>query len=349
MRASFSYCRYRLLFRRPFGTAHGLREGTDSVFIRVEAAGGVGHGEATLPPYLPETQDSVIQRIQAFVDEGPWTVQGALDRLRGTPDPFEGAPSARAALHMALVDHHLKYQAPVNQLNKTTVSKRLVTLMTVGLGALDEVPGKVADTRMAKAIKVKLGGAEDQVLIDVIKSLDNRQLFLDANQALRTVEEALDRIAWAGPDRVLGMEQPFPKDRLDLHAALKAATDVPVYADESIQDLAELEAGFGAFDGVNVKLMKCGGLDRAEAMVARARSFGVKVMLGSMSESALGCTAMARLAELAEVVDLDGPWLLRNDPFSGLAIGPAGELVLPQGPGFGCELLVPLTWTPFGA
>jgi L-alanine-DL-glutamate epimerase-like enolase superfamily enzyme len=265
------------------------------------------------------------------------------------PDAFAGAPSARAALHMALADLYIKHNYLDNQFFKSSRSNHSTTLMTVGLGALEELPGKVADTRQAKAIKVKLGGIEDQLVLDAIKTLDNRMLFLDANQGLNTVEEALERIGRAGPERVIGMEQPFPKDRSDLHAALKKATDVPVYADESIQDLAELEAGHGAFDGVNVKLMKCGGLDRAEAMVRRARALGMKVMLGSMSESSLGCTAMARLAELAEVVDLDGPWLLRNDPFSGLAMGPAGELILPQGPGLGCELLAPLAWTPFGA
>jgi L-alanine-DL-glutamate epimerase-like enolase superfamily enzyme len=144
------------------------------------------------------------------------------------------------------------------------------------------------------------------------------------------------------------MEQPFPKARPDLHAELKARTRVPVYADESVQDLGDLERTAMAFSGVNVKLMKCGGLDRAAVLVEAARSRGMKVMLGSMSESSLGCTAMAGLADRADVVDLDGPWLLANDPFKGLDIQ-EGRLMVPAGPGLGAIPIAPLHWTPFVA
>lgn len=345
-----SYCRYRLLFKHPFGTAHGLRDGTDSVFIRAEEDGVSGSGEATLPPYLSEDPDSVLQRLSAFDRSGPWTVRSAMERLSASPDLFAGAPAARAALHTALLDLGLKLHYYSNdQWNTYRDLKQCITLMTVGSGALADVPAKLADTREAAAVKVKLGGADDRVVLEAVKALDDRMLFLDANQGLRSVAEALQRIEWAGAERVIGIEQPFAKDRTDLHQALKDATAVPVYGDESLQDLAELKARAVAFDGVNVKLMKCGGLDRAAAMISRARGAGLKVMLGSMSESSLGCTAMAALAGQADVVDLDGPWLLRNDPFQGITMGAGGRLERPQGPGLGHVPIASLPWIPFGA
>jgi len=220
--------------------------------------------------------------------------------------------------------------------------------MTVGSGAVEEIPMKLKDTLLANAIKVKLGSPSDKVAIMRIKALDDRMLFLDANQGLRSVSDVLERIQWAVEDRVLGIEQPFPKDREDLHAELLESTSIPVYGDESIQAMADLEAKAVSFSGVNIKLMKCGGLDRVEAMIDRARALGLKVMLGSMSESSLGCTAMAFLAGRADVVDLDGPWLMKNDPFRGMTMH-QGKLVLPDGPGFGVTLKEELNWTPFGA
>jgi L-alanine-DL-glutamate epimerase-like enolase superfamily enzyme len=349
MSLQLSYCRYRLVFRHPFGTAHGLRDGTPSVFIRAEEQGSVGYGEATLPPYLPETQESVIQRITSFWDSSSGSALDRLDQLALDRTFFLRDPSARAALNMALLDLQLKLVKHTGiQLDNTSCLKSCVTLKTVGIGRLEDVAAKLADTIGAKAIKVKLGSSDDRQTLERIKELDHRALFLDANQAFGSVQEALDRINWAGKDRVIGMEQPFPKDRNDLHAELMQCTEVPVYGDESIQGLDQLETAAEAFSGVNVKLMKCGGLDQAANLIDRAQELGLRIMLGSMSESSLGCTAMGWFAGRADVVDLDGPWLITNDPFKGMDLVD-GQLVMPDRPGLGAELKADLRWTPFGA
>lgn len=349
MSLKISYCRYRLLFKHPFGTAHGLRTGTDSVFIKVEENGCIGYGEATLPPYLEETVDSVIQRLIALIGNAPTDAVGLLSKLEEHPELLSEGPAARAALHTALVDLKSKaINSSVRQLDMVNTLKSPTTLMTVGSGDLKDIPIKLKDTLLSGAVKVKLGASNDQDALKMIKELDHRPLFLDANQGLDTVQDALDRVAWVGQDRVIGMEQPFPKDRPDLHAALRAATEVPIYGDESIQSLADLEAHADKFSGVNVKLMKCGGLDRVKELIDRARELGLKVMLGSMSESSLGCTAMAWYADQADVVDLDGPWLIKNDPYKGMIMR-NGNVVLPEVPGFGVVLTAELNWTPIGA
>jgi L-alanine-DL-glutamate epimerase-like enolase superfamily enzyme len=139
------------------------------------------------------------------------------------------------------------------------------------------------------------------------------------------------------------MEQPFTEDDLDRHQELSTSGKVTVYADESIQDMAQLEARHAAFGGVNLKLMKCGGLDRAKAMAKCARELDLKVMLGSMSESSLGCTVMGHLAGMADIVDLDGPWLIANDPFRGIGME-QGRLRLPEGAGWAVDPVVELPW-----
>lgn len=212
-------------------------------------------------------------------------------------------------------------------------------IYTLGTSALDELDEKLNEANDAPVLKVKMNGTpDDRKVLRWLTQRSTRPLLLDANQGLTAVEQALGLVeAAGGPDRVVGLEQPFHKDDLDRHADLCRQTTVPVIADESVQGQEDLEARGWAFTGVNVKLMKCGGLDHAERMIAWARERSMLVMLGSMSESSLGCAAMASLGGLADLCDLDGPWLIANDPFRGFglvngayrSLGPTGLGVEP--------------------
>lgn len=185
-------------------------------------------------------------------------------------------------------------------------------------------------------LKVKLDGVEDVSYIKEVLQCDSRKLLVDGNQCWNTLEEAVAVLEAVGEERLAGIEQPFGKDRWDLHGQLQSLTRVPIYGDESIQGPEDLERAVGTFGGVNIKLMKCGGLDVALRMAVRGRSLGLKVMLGCMSESSLGCGAMAHLAAHADLLDLDGPWLLANDPFTGLVLD-GGELRTTGNVGLGIE------------
>ena len=207
-------------------------------------------------------------------------------------------------------------------------------MVTLGHTDPSEIASKLKELPNSKLLKVKLGSHFDKAALEALLDLDDRPFFLDANQGWSSVEQALEAIALVGVSRVRGIEQPFPKDRWDLHRELKRRTEVPVFGDESIQDLADLEQAAEAFSGVNLKLMKCGGLDRALKMARRAKELGLEVMLGSMSESTLGCGAMAALNGRADLADLDGPWLIQNDPFQGLSMI-NGELKVSEGYGIG--------------
>lgn len=345
------HARYRLLFKHPFGTAHGLRDGTDAVFLRLSGPRGQGYGEATLPPYVFETADSVISELQHIDIESYAAYILNPYNNNDFRDPLAAAPAARAALSTAIWD--LEARSKGCQLGALLIppSDRIAiqrTAVTIGLEAENDIPLRIKSLPSSDLLKVKLGGPDDLRTLEVVQACDPRSLLIDANQGWTSIAQALEILAAVPPDRLAGIEQPFAKERWDLHAQLAALIEAPVFADESVQSLADLERASGVFGGVNIKLMKCGGLDVAMQMALRARELGLKVMYGSMSESSLGCGAMAQLQGLADVLDLDGPWLLRNDPFSGLEMG-TGGLKVAGHHGIGVNSSTDLDWYSIGA
>lgn len=337
---------YRLLFKRPFGTAHGLRDGTDSVFVRLEHEGFTGYGEATLPPYLPQTQDQVLLELRrADLDEQISSFESGIEA--------EGllSPPARAALSSAYYDLVSKQKGiAVSMLLRGERNSQAKTMVTLGHSKLEEIPVKLSELPASDILKIKLGSENDIETLRIVLEADKRPLFLDANQGWTKVLKAVDAVSVVGSARLYGLEQPFPKDRLDLQHELQASGVRRVFGDESIQDIADLERCAEFFGGVNVKLMKCGGLDRALGMIRRARDLGLAVMLGSMSESSLGSAAMFQLAGGADLLDLDGPWLIANDPFEGMEI--SGNRISVQGAaGMGVRpaLAGRLAWFSVGA
>lgn len=345
------HARYRLLFRHPFGTAHGMRDGTDAVFVRLTGPAGTGYGEAALPPYVQETQDAVIESLRGIEIERLISNYVKLS-FRAGGDPFlSTTPAARAAISTAMLDYRSraaglsvgKYLAP-----SMPGSSAVATSVTLGHGPIGDIEQRLSELPASNLIKIKLGGPDDIATLKAVQACDQRSLFLDANQGWKSLDEALHVLDTVLPGRLYGMEQPFGKDRWDLHAALQAELDVPVFGDESIQALDDLERAVGVFEGVNIKLMKCGGLDVALRMAQRAKELGLQVMLGCMSESSLGCAAMAQLQPMAHILDLDGPWLLQNDPFSGLTMA-VDSMGIRSGLGLGVDLTTTLDWRPIGA
>lgn len=319
--------RYRLRFIHPFGTAHGLRDGTDAVFVRLTQEGRVGYGEATLPPYLTWTQLCVYEEIKSF-----WFKYGShISSDTDTHTTLNSlCPPARSAFVGAF--NELKHSTSVRssaaqESGSCDRRPRARAMVTLGHSLVQDIAQKIKELPNAAVLKVKAGSKADQATIREVMRVDERPLFLDANQGWRNVDEALAAIKVAGMDRVVGVEQPFAKERWDLHTALKSRVAIPIFGDESIQGPAELERAPEAFGGVNLKLMKCGGTDIAERMAERARELGLQVMLGSMSESSLGCATMLTLQGNADLLDLDGPWLIANDPFEGLRIEDGGMAV----------------------
>ncbi len=350
MAVRFAFCPFRLLFKHTFETSHGSRDGTDSLFIRAEEGGQAGYGEVTLPPYLHETIPGAIERLLDWVPAQRGTAEELLGRLEADPTAFQEAPGLRAGLQMALLDvRSRKLQVTVGQIYNIHDIKSPRVMMTLGVTPIPDLKERLLDLPHSTGLKLKVGDAQSLPRVRSVAMLDNRRLLLDGNQGFSTCEAVEELIGSQPRARWIGIEQPFPPELDALNGVLAKRTGVVVIGDESIRTPAELHAKRTHFGGVNVKLMKAGGLDRVASLVEQARHVGKLVMLGSMSESSLGCTAMAHFSAAADVVDLDGPWLIKNDPFEGIRMTTEGGLRMPTGSGIGASLTADLSFNPIGA
>ena len=169
-----------------------------------------------------------------------------------------------------------------------------------------------------------------------VRSVTDKPLLVDANEGWHDKYEALKRIRWLEGKGIIAIEQPMPADRLEDIRWLREQVDVPLLADESVKTAADIPKLVGAFDGLNIKLMKAGGLQEALRMIGMARALGLKVMLGCMVETSLAVSAAAALSPLAELADLDGNLLIKDDPFTGVTVE-QGRLVLSGQPGLGAQ------------
>jgi L-alanine-DL-glutamate epimerase-like enolase superfamily enzyme len=329
------YYPFRLNFKYPFAIAAGRRDSTPVVYVELEHDGLIGCGEAALPDYLPETQSSVIDFLQK-VDTEQFT---GLPEIENTLDYiFSVAPenfAAKAAVDMALHDLrgkilnqscHALWELDKNNCPETTY--------TIGIDSPEIILKKLEEAKDFNLLKVKLDGRNDKEIIETIRSATNKSICVDINQGWKEKESAVDMIYWLKEKNVVFVEQPLHKSKLEDALWLKEKSPLPLIADEAVQTIDDIEKIKDAYHGINIKLMKCGGLREAMKMIKRARTSGMKIMIGCMSESSCGVSAAAQLAPLADWTDLDGPLLITNDPFNGITYR-NGKIILNDLPGTG--------------
>ena len=207
------------------------------------------------------------------------------------------------------------------------------TSFTIGLAEPEVVVHKVREAAAYPILKVKMGSDDDREVLAAVRDSTRSRIRVDANEGW-TPQGALDRLQWLARLGVELVEQPLPADRIEETRELRRRSPLPFYADESVHRAADIPRLAGAFDGINIKLCKCGGIRRALRMIHTARSAGLKVMLGCMVETSVGIAAAAQLAPMADYLDLDGHLLLADDPFEGIG-GQAGRITLNSRPGLG--------------
>ena len=188
-------------------------------------------------------------------------------------------------------------------------------------------------------IKLKLGTQDDVTRVAAVRAArPNARIYVDANAAWNP-DEAIRHIQELEPYNLEMIEQPTAKDDIEGMGFVQAHTKIPIVADESVRSLADVEAlAKAGVQGINLKLMKIGGLIPALEMLERGKELGMKIMLGCMSETALGVTAMAHLTAYADWVDLDAPLLIKNNPFDGLIYDEEARIHLPERAGIGVVL-----------
>jgi L-alanine-DL-glutamate epimerase-like enolase superfamily enzyme len=222
---------------------------------------------------------------------------------------------------------------PVWKLFGLDPSTTLSSCVTLGIAALEEMERKLETVIEFPILKVKLGAPGDVDNLRRIRARYRGVIRVDANAAW-SAAEAVRLLRLIEPLGIELVEQPVPRHDLDGLRWVRERSGIPVFADESVHHHGDIANLAGRVDGVNLKIMKTGGLRELLRMIHAARSLGLQVMLGSMVESSLGLSAAAQVAPLADHLDLDGHWLLAHDPFDG-APRDRGRIVLSDRPGLG--------------
>jgi L-Ala-D/L-Glu epimerase len=315
-----------------FGIARGSRTEQRVVSVEVEADGTIGRGEAAPIYYRGETAESALAFLERVEPpDDPFALEAALD---GGAD-YDAA--GRCALDSALHDWvGRKLGVPVWRLLGLSRKATPVTSYTIGIDSLDGTRGRARRAREFRALKVKVGGAEDLVRLEAVRAETGAPMRVDANEGwtLESARELLPALVELGVELV---EQPFPAADLESFRALRETQPrPPVIVDEGCHDLRDVAAAAEYADGINIKLAKSGGLREAVRMVHAARALGLRVMLGCMIESQLGIAPAAQIASLADWVDLDGHLLLADEPFTGLELVD-GRVLPADAPGLGVE------------
>jgi len=297
-----------------------------TVLVRLRWGDVSALGESSPSARYGENVASVIAGLQAHpLGEDPY----ALDALlAGLP------PAQRCGLDVALHDCIAKdVDRPLWRLLGLDPARTPLTSFTIGIATLDETLAKVRAVGSHPVIKVKLGTGAEIETIAAIRSIYGGTVRIDANEAW-TPESAVAILRELERYEIEFCEQPIPAGTPERLRWIRERTAIPLVTDEDSKDAADLPALAGCVDGINVKLVKCGGIRGALAMIHTARALGLKIMLGCMVESAILSTAAAHLSPLVDWADLDGPFLVARDPFEGLRYD-GGKIVLPAGPGLG--------------
>ncbi|NDV78500.1 dipeptide epimerase [Dysgonomonas sp. 511] len=336
-RMKLSFKPYDLQMRHVFTLANSSRTTTPVVLTEITYDGITGYGEASLPPYLGETQASVVEFLKK-VNLEQFASPFEMDDILAYVDRIaENNTAAKAAIDIALHDLTGKL---MNQpwykiwgLNRENTPS---TTFTIGIDTDDVVRRKTKEASPYNILKVKLGRGEkeDKRMIEAIRSVSDKPIAIDANQGWKDKHLALDMILWLKERGIVMVEQPTPKYNLDDAAWVTERSPLPVFADESFQRLTDVLRLKGAFTGVNIKLMKCTGMREAWKIQTVAHAANMKVMIGCMVETSCAISAATQLSPVAEWADLDGNLLISNDCFEGTTVV-NGKMTLNDLPGIG--------------
>ncbi len=329
---------YELQLRHTFNLASGSRTGTPVMLTRIEWEGMTGYGEASMPPYLGESQETVA-RFLSLLDLSQFTDPFLIeDILMYVDQVLPGNPAAKASVDIALHDLVGKLSGrPLHKIWGLSAEKTPDTSFTIGMDTPEIIRQKVLEAEPYRILKVKMGRDNDRELIEVIRSVSDKPVCVDVNQGWKNKEQALEMIYWLKEQNVILVEQPMPKEMIDETAWLTQNSPLPVIADEFVQRLPDVRRACGVYSGINIKLMKSTGMREAKEMITLAKALNLKVMLGCMTETSCAISAAAQLSPDVDWADLDGNLLITNDCFDGVKIVD-GKIKLTDRPGIGVRV-----------
>jgi L-alanine-DL-glutamate epimerase-like enolase superfamily enzyme len=248
----------------------------------------------------------------------------------------EGEWAAKAAIDIAILDWvGQRRGVPIYAMFGLDPAATPSTDFSIGIDTPEITRQKVREAEAFGVLKIKVGLDTDEATMDAVRSVTDKPLRVDANEGWKTREEALRKVKWLETMGVELVEQPMPAVMFEEHRWLRDQVEVPIFADEACLRPTDIPKLAEAYDGVNVKIDKAGGLLQGYRMIQIARALGLKTMLGCMISSSVSVTAAAHLSPLVDYADLDCALLVANDPYVGVTVAPGGKLMLPAGPGLG--------------
>lgn len=332
---NLSFKPYQLDLIHTFTVSKNSRKHTPDVLVFLEYDGAIGYGEASMPPYLGETVDSVcrfLSRLDLSQFTDPFRMEEILEYVDKTA---EGNRAAKASIDIALHDLVGKLIGkPWWKIWGLSPEKAPCTSFTIGIDIPEIIRQKVDEAEPYKVLKVKVGVPNDKLLIETIRTKTDKPICVDANEGWSNKEEALEMAYWLAERGCIFIEQPFHKSMLDETAWLRERSPLPIVADEFLQRINDVPRAYGAYDAINIKLMKSTGMHEAYQMAAAAKAMGMKLMIGCMTETSCAISAAAQLSPMCNWADLDGNLLISNDCYDGVKIID-GRITLNERPGIG--------------
>jgi L-Ala-D/L-Glu epimerase len=329
----------RLTLRHTWTTTMSSSTYRDTVNVRYQRDGITGYGEG-----------APIIRYKEYPAEAKQAIEANLNQIKaGDPKVFE---AFLAETRKRLGDHQRAAMAAVDIAVMDWVCKRLnvplyeyfgldpaatpLTTFSIGIDTPEITKQKTLEAADYPVLKVKVGLKTDEETIAAVRSVTKKPLRVDANEGWTDKDEAVRKINWLETQGVEFIEQPMPADMFEEMKYVHSKVHLPIMADEACTSAELIPKLKEAYDGINVKLDKSGGILEAHRWIGMARAMDMKVMLGCMISSSCSCTAAAQLSPLVEYADLDGFLLISNDPYSGVTVE-KGKIILPSGPGLGLK------------
>ena len=326
----------RLKLEHTWTTTMSSSEYRDTLYAAYTRDGITGHGEGA--PIVRYKEDAAsaqkaVDSVRALLLAAP-----PLEFAKTMNQMFGRVPgewAAKAAIDIALMDWvGQKLGIPLYSYFGLDPKDTPLTTFSIGIDTPEITRQKTREAEAYPILKVKVGLATDEPTIEAVRSVTHKPLRVDANEGWKDKEEAVRKINWLEKQGVEFIEQPLAADRIEDTRWIRSRVHMPIIADEACQHASDIPKLREAYDGVNIKLDKSGGLLEAYRMIQIAKALGMKTMLGCMVSSSVSVTAAAHLSPLVDYADLDGNLLIANDPFRGVRVD-KGKLVLPSRPGLG--------------
>ncbi len=308
----------------------------DTLYVAYTRDGITGHGEGA--PIVRYKEDAQSARKAAESVRDLLLAADPLQFSKVMAEVFrrvDGEWAGKAAIDIALMDWvGQKLGIPLYTYFGLDPKDTPLTTFSIGIDTPEITRQKTREAAEYPILKVKVGLSTDEPTIEAVRSVTKKPLRVDANEGWKDKEEAVRKINWLEKQGVEFIEQPMPADMIEETRWVRSRVHIPVIADEACRHASDIPKLRDAFDGVNVKLDKAGGVLAAYRMIEVAKAMGMKTMLGCMVSSSVSVTAAAHLSPLVDYADLDGNLLIANDPFRGVRVE-KGKLILPNRPGLG--------------